>query len=330
MVKVYYDQDADLGLLKGKKIAIIGYGSQGHAQAQNLKDSGLDVVVGLRRDLPDWDQAVKDGLEVKVVKEAAGEGDIIQILAPDELQAQIYKDEIEPFLTEGKALMFSHGFNIHYGQIVPPAHADVFMVAPKGPGHMVRRMFQEGKGVPSLVAVYQDYTGKAKDLGLAYAKGIGGTRAGVFETTFKEETETDLFGEQAVLCGGVTELMKAGFDTLVEAGYSPEMAYFECFHEMKLIIDLINEGGLSLMRYSISNTAEYGDYVSGERIITQETREEMKKILAEVQNGKFARQWILENQANRPVYNAIARREQELLVEKVGAKLRAMMPWLKK
>lgn len=322
MVKVYYDQDADLGLLKGKKIAIIGYGSQGHAQAQNLKDSGLDVVVGLRRDLPDWEQAEKDGLEVKLVKEAAAEGDIIQILVPDELQAQIFKAEIEPYLKEGNALMFSHGFNIHYGQIVPPANIDVFMVAPKGPGHMVRRMFQEGKGVPSLVAVYQDYTGKAKELGLAYAKGIGGTRAGVFETTFKEETETDLFGEQAVLCGGVTELMKAGFDTLVEAGYSPEMAYFECFHEMKLIIDLINEGGLSLMRYSISNTAEYGDYVSGERIITEETRKEMKKILAEVQNGKFARKWILENQANRPVYNAIAKREKELLVEKVGAELR--------
>ncbi|HPU35583.1 MAG TPA: ketol-acid reductoisomerase [Bacillota bacterium] len=330
MVQVYYDQDADLGYLSGKKIAIIGYGSQGHAQAQNLKDSGLDVIVGLRRDLPDWDQAVKDGLTVTTVPEAAAAADIIQMLVPDELQPKIYKEEIEPHLAEGNALMFSHGFNIHYGQIVPPANIDVFMVAPKGPGHMVRRMYQEGKGVPCLVAVYQDYTGKAKDLGLAYAKGIGGTRAGVFETTFKEETETDLFGEQAVLCGGVTELIKAGFDTLVEAGYAPEMAYFECLHEMKLIIDLVVEGGLSYMRHSISNTAEYGDYVTSRRIITEETRKEMKKILAEIQNGEFAKKWILENQANRPVYNARAKEEREHLIEKVGAELRKMMPWLQK
>jgi ketol-acid reductoisomerase len=330
MVQVYYDQDADLGYLSGKKIAIIGYGSQGHAQAQNLKDSGVDVVVGLRRDLPDWDKAVKDGLTVTTVPEAAAAGDIIQMLVPDELQAQIYKEEIEPHLAEGNALMFSHGFNIHFGQIVPPANIDVFMVAPKGPGHMVRRMYLEGKGVPCLVAVYQDYTGKAKDVGLAYAKGIGGTRAGVFETTFKEETETDLFGEQAVLCGGVTELIKAGFDTLVEAGYAPEMAYFECLHEMKLIIDLAVEGGLSYMRYSISNTAEYGDYVTGKRIITEETRKEMKKILAEIQQGEFAKKWILENQANRPVYNARAKEEKEHLIEKVGAELRKMMPWLQK
>jgi len=330
MVQVYYDQDADLGYLSGKKIAIIGYGSQGHAQAQNLKDSGLDVIVGLRRDLPDWDQAVKDGLTVTTVPEAAAAADIIQMLVPDELQPKIYKEEIEPHLAEGNALMFSHGFNIHYGQIVPPANIDVFMVAPKGPGHMVRRMYQEGKGVPCLVAVYQDYTGKAKDLGLAYAKGIGGTRAGVFETTFKEETETDLFGEQAVLCGGVTELIKAGFDTLVEAGYAPEMAYFECLHEMKLIIDLVVEGGLSYMRHSISNTAEYGDYVTSRRIITEETRKEMKKILAEIQNGEFANKWILENQANRPVYKTILAREAEHPIEKVGAKLREMMPWLKK
>jgi ketol-acid reductoisomerase len=330
MFKVYYDQDADLGLLKGKTVAIIGYGSQGHAQAQNLQDSGINVVVGLRRDLPDWEKAESDGLKVVTVPEAAKAGDIIQILVPDELQARIYKEEIEPYLSEGNALMFSHGFNIHFGQIVPPANIDVFMVAPKSPGHMLRRMFEEGKGVPCLVAVYQDYSGKTKDIGLAYAKGIGGTRAGVFETTFKEETETDLFGEQAVLCGGVTELIKAGFETLVEAGYAPEIAYFECLHEMKLIIDLINEGGFSQMRYSISNTAEYGDYITGQRIITEETRKEMKKVLTEVQNGEFAKRWILENQAGRPVYNAIAKREKETLIEKVGAELRKMMPWLKK
>ncbi len=330
MVQVYYDQDADLSLLKGKKIAVIGYGSQGHAQAQNLKDSGLDVIVGLRKDSKSWPKAEAAGLKVAIVPEAAEAADIIQILVPDELQARIYKEEIEPYLKEGKAVMFSHGFNIHFGQIVPPGNIDVFMVAPKGPGHMVRRMYQEGKGVPCLIAVHQDYTGKAKQLGLAYAKGIGGTRAGVFETSFREETETDLFGEQAVLCGGVTELIKAGFDTLVEAGYAPEMAYFECLHEMKLIVDLINEGGLSLMRYSISNTAEYGDYMAGPRVINEETRQEMKKILAEIQNGEFAKKWILENQANRPVFNAIAKREKELPIEKVGAELRKMMPWLKK
>ncbi len=330
MVQVYYDQDADLSLLKGKKIAVIGYGSQGHAQAQNLKDSGLDVIVGLRKDSKSWPKAEAAGLKVAIVPEAAAAADIIQILVPDELQARIYKEEIEPYLKEGKAVMFSHGFNIHFGQIVPPGNIDVFMVAPKGPGHMVRRMYQEGKGVPCLIAVHQDYTGKAKQLGLAYAKGIGGTRAGVFETSFREETETDLFGEQAVLCGGVTELIKAGFDTLVEAGYAPEMAYFECLHEMKLIVDLINEGGLSLMRYSISNTAEYGDYMAGPRVINEETRQEMKKILAEIQNGEFAKKWILENQANRPVFNAIAKREKELPIEKVGAELRKMMPWLKK
>jgi len=317
-------------LLKGKTIAIIGYGSQGHAQAQNLQDSGLNVIVGLRQDLPDWQKAEADGLKVVTVPEAAKVGDIIQILVPDELQAGIYQEQIEPYLEEGNALMFSHGFNIHFGQIVPPANVDVFMVAPKGPGHIVRRMYTEGKGVPCLIAVYQDYSGKTKDIGLAYAKGIGGTRAGVFETTFKEETETDLFGEQAVLCGGVTELMKAGFDTLVEAGYAPEIAYFECLHEMKLIIDLINEGGLNLMRYSVSNTAEYGDYISGKRIITEETRQEMKKILAEVQNGEFAKRWILENKAGRPAYNAMKKKESEHLVEKVGAQLRKMMPWLKK
>lgn len=330
MVKVYYDEDADLSLLQGKKIAVMGYGSQGHAQAQNLKDSGLDVVVGLRKGRPSWNAAEADGLKVMTVSEAAEQADIIQILLPDEAQPKIYQEQIAPYLKEGNALMFSHGFNIHFGQIVPPADVDVFMVAPKGPGHMVRRTFIEGKGVPSLVAVYQDYTGKAKDLGLAYAKGIGGTRAGVFETTFKEETETDLFGEQAVLCGGITALMKAGFETLVEAGYAPEMAYFECIHEMKLIVDLINEGGLTGMRYSISNTAEYGDYVSGPRLITEETRKEMKKILTEIQNGEFARKWILENQAGCPSFKAMARQEKEHPVEKVGARLRSMMPWLKK
>lgn len=330
MVQVYYDQDADLSLLQGKKIAVMGYGSQGHAQAQNLKDSGLDVIVGLRKDSKSWSKVEADGLQVAIVPEAAEAADVIQILVPDELQARLYKEEIEPYLREGKALMFSHGFNIHFGQIVPPADVDVLLVAPKSPGHMVRRLYQDGKGVPGLIAVHQDYTGKAKDLGLAYAKGIGCTRAGVFETSFREETETDLFGEQAVLCGGVTELIKAGFDTLVEAGYAPEMAYFECLHELKLIVDLINEGGLSFMRYSISNTAEYGDYMTGPRIITEETRWEMKQVLTEIQNGEFAKKWILENQANRPVFNAIAKREKELPIEKVGAELRAMMPWLKK
>jgi len=330
MVNVYYDHDADLSLLKGKKIAVLGYGSQGHAQAQNLKDSGLDVVVGLRRNSNSRSKAESDGLETALFSEAAEAADIIQMLVPDEHQARIYQEDIAPHLGEGKALMFSHGFNIHFGQIVPPGNVDVLMVAPKGPGHMVRRMYLEGKGVPSLIAVHQDYSGKAKELGLAYAKGIGGTRAGVFETSFREETETDLFGEQAVLCGGVTELIKAGFDTLVEAGYAPEMAYFECLHEMKLIVDLINEGGLSYMRYSISNTAEYGDYMTGRRIINESTRKEMKQVLSEIQNGEFAKKWILENQANQPVFNAVAKREKELPIEKVGSELRKMMPWLKK
>ncbi|WP_066637972.1 ketol-acid reductoisomerase [Desulfolucanica intricata] len=330
MVKVYYDQDANLDLLKGKKVAVMGYGSQGHAQAQNLKDSGVDVVIGLRKDSSSRPKAEAAGFVVTTVAEAAAQADIIQILLPDETQARVYKEEIAPNLVEGNVLMFSHGFNIHFGQIVPPANVDVIMVAPKSPGHMVRRMYEEGAGVPCLVAVYQDYSGKAKDIGLAYAKGIGGTRAGVFETSFKEETETDLFGEQAVLCGGVSELIKAGFDTLVEAGYAPEMAYFECLHEMKLIVDLINEGGLEFMRYSISNTAEYGDYMTGKRIITEETRKEMKKVLAEIQNGEFAKKWILENQANRPVFNAIRKQEQEHPMEIVGAELRKMMPWLKK
>ncbi|ABB13764.1 MULTISPECIES: ketol-acid reductoisomerase [Carboxydothermus] len=330
MKKVYYDQDANLELLREKKIAIIGYGSQGHAQAQNLKDSGLNVVVGLHKKSKSREKAEADGFTVMKVDEAAQWADIIQILVPDQIQGELYRDKIEEHLKPGKALMFSHGFNIHYGQIVPPPDVDVFLVAPKSPGHLVRRMYLEGKGVPGLIAVYQDATGKAKDLALAYAKGIGCTRAGVFETTFKEETETDLFGEQAVLCGGVTHLIKAGFETLVEAGYAPEMAYFECLHEMKLIVDLIYEGGFSLMRYSISDTAEYGDYMVGPRIITEETKKEMKKVLEEIQNGTFAKNWILENMAGRPVYNAIKRREQEHLIEKVGAELRQMMPWLKK
>ena len=277
MVKIYYDTDADLELLSGKTVAVIGYGSQGHAQAQNLHDSGIEVVVGLRRNSRSWDQVRKDGLAVMETAEAVKEAAIIQILTPDETQARLYREEIEPYLQEGKAIGFSHGFNIHYGQIVPPPDIDVFMVAPKSPGHMERRMYLEGAGVPGLIAVHQDHTGQAKKLALAYAKGIGCTRAGVFETTFREETETDLFGEQAVLCGGLTESIKAGFETLVEAGYAPEIAYFECLHEMKLIVDLIYEGGLSWMRYSISDTAQYGDYMVGKRIVNGETRKEMKK-----------------------------------------------------
>ncbi len=330
MVNVYYDQDADLSVLKGRKVAVIGYGSQGHAQAQNMKDSGIDVIVGLHAGSKSREKAQADGLEVYTVAEAAARADIIQLLVPDETQAKLYKEEIAEHMTTGKTLMFSHGFNIHFGQIVPPADVDVFLVAPKSPGHMVRRMYQEGVGVPGLIGIHQDYTGKAKQVALAYAKAIGCTRAGVFETSFKEETETDLFGEQAVLCGGVSELIKAGFQTLVEAGYAPEMAYFECLHEMKLIVDLINEGGLSWMRYSISNTAEYGDYMVGPRIINEETRKEMKKVLSEIQNGEFARQWILENQANRPVFNAIRKREENQQIEEVGSELRKMMPWLKK
>ncbi len=327
-MKVYYDADARLELLQGKTVAVIGYGSQGHAQAQNLNDSGVSVVVGLRPGSPSQARAEADGLPVLPVPEAAAAGDIIQILVPDEHQAALYKTDIAPHLTTGKALMFSHGFNIHYGQITPPPDIDVFMVAPKSPGRMVRRLYQDGKGVPGLIAVHQDASGQARDLALAYAKGIGCTRAGVFETTFREETETDLFGEQCVLCGGVTELIKAGFDTLVEAGYSPEIAYFECLHELKLIVDLINEGGLTKMRQNVSNTAEYGDYLVGPRIISEEVRQEMRAVLAEIQNGLFAKEWILENQAGQPSFKAMRRREQEQLIEEVGAKLRKMMPWL--
>lgn len=330
MAKMFYNADANLELLQNKVIAVMGYGSQGHAQAQNLKDSGLNVVVGLRKGSARWKKAEAAGLEVMTVAEAAAKADMIQILLPDERQGAVYLAEIESSLSEGKALVFSHGFNIHFGQIVPPKNVDVFMVAPKGPGHLVRRTYEEGAGVPALIAVHQDATGNAHDLALAYAKGIGATRAGVLETTFKEETETDLFGEQAVLCGGVTELMKAGFDTLVAAGYQPESAYFECLHEMKLIVDLIYEGGISWMRYSISDTAQYGDLTVGKRIITDETRKEMKKVLEEIQNGEFAKRWLLENQVNRPAFNAMNRAEEEHLVEKVGKELRGMMPWLKK
>jgi len=330
MVKMYYDQDADLGLLKGKTVAIIGYGSQGHAQAQNLRDSGIKVIVSDLKGSPNWEMAVKAGFEPVSAQEAAKKADIIQILTPDEVQAKVYKNDIAPYLKDGKALVFSHGFNIHFGQIVPPSNIDVFMVAPKGPGHLVRRMYENGGGVPCLLAIFQEYTGKAKDLGLAYAKGIGGTKAGVIETTFAEETETDLFGEQAVLCGGLTALIKAGFEVLVEAGYQPEMAYFECLHEVKLITDLLHEGGIGWMRHSISNTAEYGDLSRGPRIVTKDTKAEMKKILKEVQSGEFAKEWILENQANRPVFNALAKKDEKHLIEVIGKKLRGMMPWLAK
>ena len=328
MVKMYYDQDANLELLQGKTIAVMGYGSQGHAQAQNLNDSGVDVVVGLRKGSKRWAEAEADGLKVMTVAEAAKAASVIQILLPDETQRQVYEAEIKPYLNEGETLVFSHGFNILFQQIVPPANVDVFMVAPKSPGHLLRRTYTEGAGVPGLFAVYQDYSGKTRELGLAYAKGIGCTRAGVIETTFKEETETDLFGEQAVLCGGVSELIKAGFETLVEAGYQPEIAYFECLHELKLITDLIYQGGISYMRYSVSDTAQYGDFVSGKRIITDETRKEMKKILAEIKSGEFARNWILENQANRPFFNTTDRKEKDQPIEKVGRELRRMMSWI--
>ncbi|MCG8482484.1 MAG: ketol-acid reductoisomerase [Clostridia bacterium] len=330
MAKMYYDKDADLKLLDGKTVAIIGYGSQGHAHALNLKESGVDVIVGLYEGSKSVEKATQDGLKVASVSEAAAAADVVMILVPDEKQKKIYEEEIKDNLAEGNALAFAHGFNIHFGQIVPPENVDVFMAAPKGPGHLVRRVYSEGFGVPALIAVYQDYTGKAKDTALAYTKGIGGTRAGVLETTFREETETDLFGEQSVLCGGTTELIKAGFDTLVEAGYQPEIAYFECLHELKLIVDLLYEGGFEKMRYSISDTAEYGDYMSGRRIITEETRKEMKKVLHEIQSGQFAEKWILENMSNRPNFNAIKRTELEHPIVEVGEKLRDMMAWIKK
>ena len=327
-MKMYYDRDCNLSLLKGKTVAIIGYGSQGHAHAQNLKDSGVDVVVGLYEGSRSWKSAEEAGLKVMTSEEAAKAADIVMILVPDEKQGKIYEG-IAPYMTESKSLVFAHGFNIHFGQIVPPKDVDVWMVAPKGPGHTVRSQFQEGKGVPCLIAIHQDATGKARDLALAYASGIGGGRAGIFETSFREETETDLFGEQAVLCGGVSELIKAGFETLVEAGYAPEMAYFECCHEMKLIVDLINEGGLSRMRYSISDTAEYGDYVTGKRIVTEDTRKEMKQVLSEIQDGTFARDWMLENQVKRPHFIAMRNIERESQLEKTGEELRGKMSWHK-
>ncbi len=327
MAKLYYEKDCDLSVLKGKTVAIIGYGSQGHAHALNLHDSGVKVIVGLYEGAPSAKRAREAGLDVMLTADAVKASDVVMILVNDEKQPKLYEQDIKQNLKPGMTLMFAHGFNIHFGQIVPPADVDVIMVAPKGPGHTVRSQYTEGKGVPDLVAVYQNPTGKAFETALAYAAGIGGARAGILETTFKEETETDLFGEQAVLCGGVTALMKAGFETLVEAGYQPESAYFECIHEMKLIIDLVVQGGLSMMRYSISDTAEYGDYTVGPRIITDETKKEMKKVLTEIQNGTFARNWILENQANRPYFNARRRMESEHLCEKVGAELREKMSW---
>jgi len=324
---MYYEQDCDFKRIKNKKIAVIGFGSQGHAHALNLHDSGADVTVGLYKGSKSWKKAEDLGLKVATAEDAAAWADIIMILINDEKQAKLYRDSIEKNLTAGKTLMFAHGFNIHYGQIVPPKDVNVIMIAPKGPGHTVRSQFQEGKGVPCLIAVHQDATGDAKEIGLAYALGIGGARAGVLETTFKEETETDLFGEQAVLCGGVTALMKAGFETLVEAGYQPESAYFECVHEMKLIVDLINKAGFAGMRYSISDTAEYGDYVTGPKIITDETKKTMKKVLSDIQDGTFARNFILENQSNRPYFNARRRMEAEHQLETVGKNLRSMMNW---
>lgn len=330
MVQMYYDNDANLELLAGKTVAIIGYGSQGHAHALNLQESGVKVVVGLYEGSKSWSKAEAAGLTVMTAADAAAAADVIMMLIPDEKQAATYKKDIAPNLTAGKALAFAHGFNIHFGQIVPPADVDVFMVAPKGPGHLVRRTYVEGSGVPVLVTAYQNATGKAHDLALAYAKGIGGTRAGALETTFREETETDLFGEQAVLCGGVCALMNAGFETLVEAGYEPESAYFECLHEMKLIVDLIYEGGMAKMRHSISDTAEYGDYMTGSRIITDATKAEMKKVLAEIQDGTFAKKWLLENQCGRPQFNAMRRRAAQTQAEQVGIKLRGMMSFLHK
>jgi ketol-acid reductoisomerase len=328
LAKIYYDQDADPSFLQGKTVAIIGYGSQGHAHALNLSDSGVKVIVGLHRSSRRWDKVNQDGLEVREVDSATKQADIIMILVPDELQAAVYREKIQPNLGKGKALVFAHGFNIHFGQIEPPADVDVFMVAPKGPGHLVRRMYKTGFGVPALLAVYQDATGKCREVGMAYARAIGATRAGLIETSFGEETETDLFGEQAVLCGGVTALIQAGFETLTQAGYQPEIAYFECLHELKLIVDLIYEGGIGRMRYSVSNTAEYGDLTRGPRIVTDQTRQEMKKILDEIRSGEFAKEWILENAAGRPVFRAKEKLGEEHPIEKVGGELRSMMSWI--
>ena len=328
MAKVYYDEDASLEYLRGKTVAILGYGSQGHAHALSLRDSGINVIIGLRPG-KSFEKAMNDGFSVMSPEEATKEADVIMFLLPDPVQKKVYKESVEPNLESGMALAFAHGFNIHFNQIVPPRDVDVFMVAPKGPGHLVRWTYQEGAGVPALVAVAQDSTGKAMNIALAYAKGIGATRAGVIETTFKEETETDLFGEQVVLCGGVTSLIKKGFETLVEAGYQPEVAYFECLHELKLIVDLIYQHGLAGMRYSISDTAEYGDYTRGPRVINDSVKSEMKRILSEIQSGEFAKEFILEAQAGYPVLNANRRNEKEHLIEQIGKKLREMMPFLK-
>lgn len=330
MAKIYYDKDADLKALEGKVVGIVGYGSQGHAHSQNLRDSGCKVIVAEAKGSPGWNNAKKAGFNVLTADEMAKEADIIVMLAPDNLQRAIYYQSIEKGLAKGNTLMFAHGFNIHFGQIIPPANIDVTMIAPKGPGPMLRQLYTEGIGLPALVAIHQDASGNAKDVALAYAKGIGCSRAGVLETTFAEETETDLFGEQTVLCGGLSALVKAGFETLVNAGYQPEIAYFECFHEVKLIVDLMYRGGLNLMRQSISDTAEYGDYTRGPRIIDDMVKDEMEQILSEIQDGSFAKEWILENQAGRPVYNALKRMDEEHPMELVGKELRAMMPWLKK
>lgn len=329
MPYLYYDQDADLGVLNGKKIAVLGYGSQGHSQAQNLKDSGLDVIVGLHRESKSWNQVKEDGLDVATVSEASAAADIIQILIGDNHQPAVYRESVQPHLTEGKALVVSHGFNIIYHQVIPPENVDVFMIAPKSPGHLLRRLYKEGAGVPALLAIHQDFTGRAKQLALAYAKGIGSTRAGVIETTLQEETETDLFGEQVILCGGVSALIKASFDTLVEAGYQPEVAYFECLHELKLIVDLIYEGGLERMRYSVSDTAEYGDLTRGPRIINDAVRAEMKKILSEIQTGQFALEWVLENKADQPRFRSLRNIEGKHKLVEVGRELRKMMHYIK-
>ena len=327
MATLFYDKDCNLGLLDGKKVAVIGYGSQGHAHALNMKESGVDVRIGLYEGSKSWPKAEAAGLTVKTVAEAVKESDVIMVLLPDEKQAQIYATEIEPNLEDGNYLAFAHGFNIHFKQIVPPAGVNVFMIAPKAPGHTVRSQFEKGEGVPMLIAVEQDPSGNTHDIGLAYAKAIGGARSGILETSFREETETDLVGEQAVLCGGVTALMKAGFEVLVEAGYEPESAYFECINEMKLIVDLIFKGGFSMMRYSISDTAEYGDYVTGSKIITEDTKEAMREVLRDIQEGTFAKNWLLENKCGRPYFNAKRRIESEQQLEKVGAELRKMMTW---
>jgi len=330
MANIYYEKDANRDYLKGKTVAVIGYGSQGRAQALNLNDSGIKVIVGLYEGSKSIELAKEDGLEVISVAEAAKKADIVQILIPDEVQSRVYsQDGIKENLQEGNVLMFSHGFSIHFGQIVPPENVDVIMVAPKSPGQMLRQVYTEGKGVPNLIAVFQDYSGKAKEIALAYSWGIGGTRAGVIETSFKEETETDLFGEQAVLCGGVTALIQAGFETLVNAGYQPEIAYFECLHELKLIVDLIYKGGITHMRDCVSNTAEYGDLKSGKRIVNEDSKKEMKKILDEIQNGQFAKDWLIENQVGRPYFKAMRNKEANFLIEKVGKELRSMMSWIK-